>query len=293
MSLLPPNATGESRVRCELARELARGWPVELGGEIALTGSASRGVADALSDIELNFWVDRMPSRAKCSSWLEALGASDVVLDREVIADGSAWSDFRFRGVPVEAGWQPIAVLEDLLRAILAAEVTDHDRLVVASMVEHAVPLRTGGLLAWWQAELAQYPDELQERLVTQAMADWTTWSFPQDRLVLGVRGDHVALAQQLVRDVQRVIRILFALNRRWEPEWKWLASNCHSLPMAPQRFMDRIGAIFSLPQPSCRVVLCLDLIRDTLRLMPPSSDVDQVSAVIRRCLGGCSEPGP
>jgi len=60
VSLLPPNATGESRVRCELARQLARGWSVELGREIALTGSASRGVADDLSDIELNFWVDRM-----------------------------------------------------------------------------------------------------------------------------------------------------------------------------------------------------------------------------------------
>ncbi len=65
--------------------------------------------------------------------------------------------------------------LEQGVRAILADAVADHAGLVLAEIVEHAVSLRTSGVLASWQREVA-HPDSAQERLIAAAIEDW---SFP------------------------------------------------------------------------------------------------------------------
>ena len=59
---LPPAASVDSRIRYEIAQELASLAPIYFGQESVLTGSASRGVADKYSDIEMMFYVDALPA---------------------------------------------------------------------------------------------------------------------------------------------------------------------------------------------------------------------------------------
>src|SRR6266851_371047 len=154
-NILPQGATAASQTRCQMASELVSRCPRALGHEVAVTGSVGRGVADEDSDIELNLWVEVLPPRNERIEWLEAAGATDVMVDAEPIETGSIWVTCRYSGVWVEAGWQTIDSLEHSLRTILTGAVADHSRLVLAEIVEHAVPLRTSGLLAAWQRELA------------------------------------------------------------------------------------------------------------------------------------------
>jgi hypothetical protein len=73
----------------------------------------------------------------------------------------------------VEIAWQDVPSREEQLRAILAAEITDHYRLRMAWIMEQALPLRTAGKLAEWQQALARYPDELQRKLIAKSTFDW------------------------------------------------------------------------------------------------------------------------
>jgi hypothetical protein len=57
--------------------------------EMALTGSASRGVADIHSDIELNAWGYTLPSTDARAGWLRALRATQIALAVEVTDDGT------------------------------------------------------------------------------------------------------------------------------------------------------------------------------------------------------------
>lgn len=75
-------------------------------------------------------------------------------------------------GIWVEAGWQTLASQECAL-ATLGGAATDHDLLVVASAVLHAVALRTGGRLAAWQQALAVYPEALGDALIARAVQRW------------------------------------------------------------------------------------------------------------------------
>jgi len=280
--LLPPNATEASRIRYELARELAERCPPELGREIAVTGSVARGLADNDSDIELNFWVETLPSPEKRAEWLRSIGATGVVLDPEPERDGSIWAMGRYRGVWLEPGWQTIETLETILDGILTGQVIDHPRLILAEIVAHAVAVRTGGLLARWQERLAHYPDIVQERLIAAAARRWTPAPF---RWALVRRGERLALAERLVWDVHNILRILFALNRQWEPDWKWARQMSKQLAIKPERLAERIDEIFSTPDAERSVEACHRLVLDTLALVPPPHDVSATVAAVQESL--------
>jgi len=77
---LPPTATEDSHIRYKLAQTLAGLAPASFGQESVLTGSASRGVADKYSDIEMMFYVDALPAREDREMWLHSSRALDTCL---------------------------------------------------------------------------------------------------------------------------------------------------------------------------------------------------------------------
>src|SRR5947209_1916891 len=163
MTGLPPAATEASRRRYEIARELAETCPADLGQEIAITGSVSRGIADDRSDVELNLWNQEFPPYDRWRSWLESVGATDISPEAMVNRlDDSRWITCRYRGIWIEVGWGTVASFEELIGRITSGTVTDPNRLQFADITLHAVPLRTDGALARWQAALGGYPEQLQ-----------------------------------------------------------------------------------------------------------------------------------
>ncbi len=283
MSSLPADATEGSRKRFELARRLVERCPKELGREIAVTGSVSRGLADEDSDIELNFWVERSPPAEAREGWLREVGATDIVLDENPGPDGTIWTKCRYLSIRVEPGWQTIASQQTLLRDILAGDVLDHVLLIGADMVAQAVPLRTNGMLARWQEQLADYPDVLQRRLIESTANAWGPP--PPFRWALARRGERFVLAQRLVWDLQVMLRILFALNRQWQPEWKWLRSTTRALNAKPPRLLERIDDVLSMSDLEHSLETCIELFLDILRLVPPQVEVSRALASLESSL--------
>jgi hypothetical protein len=282
LSALPQDATEASRVRYQLASELAQACPRELGQEIALTGSVSRGVADADSDIELNFWTDQIPPGSARERWLREMGADPMVVDAMPGADGTAWVICFMRGVQIEAGWQSIEQQRKLVGQLANGSVLDHQRLIVAEMLRTGISLRSAGLLTEWQAELAEYPPTLGGRLVEQAVE---RWSWPPLHRALAARGESLAVTSRLLGDVHAVLRILFALNRQWEPDWKWLRHRAGALTITPERLADRIDEILLTADLVQAVDLCFRLVLDTLRLLPPDAETARASEIVTDCL--------
>jgi hypothetical protein len=271
MPELPPGATEASRHRHALALELAEGCPRELGREIALTGSTSRGVADEDSDIEWVAWVDELPTRDERESWLAEAGAIDFAPATHTTQDGTEFHWCRYRDIWLEAGWQSITALERVLASLTAGDEIDHRRLTLADAIVHAAPLRTEGNLARWQGLLSHYPDGLQERLIQSAARRWT---FTVAYWALARRSDRLAVAERLVVDIQSVLRIVLALNRTWEPAWKWTAIRTADLAIKPRDLTARIDAILSSSDLEQSVRSCAELFRDTLLMVPPDIDV-------------------
>jgi hypothetical protein len=217
--LLKPSATPESQVRYHHAQAIAAQCPEDFFIEIALTGSAARGLSNANSDFEINFWIEKMPRVDLRLRWLQSIGVENLQLAAQPRRDGSQWISGDYEGIPLEAGWQTIADVETLLYSLLNGETTNHKDLRLGELFLSAKSLRGAGLLDKWQARLGNYPPALAEKLITEVLQAW--------------------LDEEFI-DKENLIRLVFAINKQWEINRKW--SQSVELALAPRDFFPRLA---------------------------------------------------
>jgi tRNA nucleotidyltransferase/poly(A) polymerase len=73
-----------------------------------------------------------------------------------------------------------------------------------------------------------------------------------------------------------RVLRIVYALNRVWEPTTKRLASRVDSLAVKPERLAERITEALTEPDPRRALLTLTELQLDTVQLAPSGPNVDR-----------------
>src|SRR5919199_329121 len=100
-----------------------------------------------------------------------------------------------------------------------------------ADALVHGVPLRTAGLLAAWQERLSEYPPELAAARIEAAALRWGGFA-PAGLLTLLRPGDRLALTEWLVDAATRVLTIVFARNRVWQPTTKPLSARVAAPPV-------------------------------------------------------------
>ena len=256
-----------------MAKRAAGRLPPHAAQEIVLTGSASRGLADELSDVELLLVPARdLAPLPDCARTLEAAGFEDVTTWTPPGGD-SWWTGGRFEGVRIEAVWWAPAKVERRLDGTLAAEIVDHARIRTAEALANGLPLRTAGGLAAWQERLAVYPPTLAGAIVEDCAEIWGG-DPPETMLTLLRPGDRLALTEWLRDDAERVLRILHALNRAWEPGWKWLPAQVAALAVKPDRVAERIEEALLEPDGRRALRLLAELAADTVALAPVTPSV-------------------
>ena len=227
-----------------------------------MTGSVSRGVADALSDIEMLVVTPEPLGLDDCFAFARAAGlaglgtwgAPDPVARRV-----SGTRD----GVPIELIWWPREHADAQVEALLAGKVTS-----TADALAHGVALRTTGLLARWQERLRTYPPEVAAAQIEQAALRWGGFA-PAGVLTLARTGDRLALVEWILDAAQRVLTIVYALNRTWPPTTKRLAGRTAALAIKPDRIAERIEVALTEADPRRALLVITELQLETVRLAP------------------------
>ena len=207
------------------------------------------------------------------------------VSDTESPGDSEAWVTFYINGISVEAGWRVIAEHEKDLDAIVVGKVVAHGPLTLAWITTHAVSLRSKGHLPRWQQKLSHYPEVLTQKIINSVNEYWIVPQGFAIRWALLARDEPMALTHRLLGEVQFVLRILFAINHQWEPDWKWLGSEVQRLSIKPERLIERIHDIFTMAQSEQTVAGVLTLIRDTLKLVPAQYNMMRALANVEESL--------
>jgi hypothetical protein len=160
------------------------------------------------------------------------------------------------------------------IKSVLTADRIGRVDLVQAGNVVHAVPVRTAGNLSKWQQRLSTYPQGLQQRIIHSAAQ---FWKFPHRIEMLWVlvhRREWLGLYTWMMADLSDALRILFAINRQWETDWKHLNHAIPGLQTKPERLLERLEQLFTEPQFERRVSITLQLLVDILALVPPGIDL-------------------
>jgi predicted nucleotidyltransferase len=262
-------ATERSEQLRDLAQRVADALPPEVAEEVVLTGSVSRGVADEVSDIEMLIVTAEPLELAACFDHARAAGLEE--LDTWGVQGTPTQRVFGYReGVPLELVWWSRAHAESSVDAILRGDTSSG-----AEAIANGVALRTRGSLTRWQARLSDYPEELAIAQIEDAALTWGGYA-PAGLLTLVRPGEQLARTERMVDDASRLMRIVYALNRVWEPTSKRLAARVALLAVKPDRLAERLEEAFSEADPRRALLVMTELQSETVALAPDGPNVNR-----------------
>jgi hypothetical protein len=105
-------------------------------------------------------------------------------------------------------------------------------------------------------------------------------------------RGERLAHVGCMVADIRAALRILCAVNRRWETGWTWLRPACRELPLEPERLLERIDAALTERDDGRAIRAYLGLVIDCLALAPSLPEVERARRHIGESLGAPGSAG-
>jgi predicted nucleotidyltransferase len=262
-------ATERSHQLQDLAQRVADALPLEVAEEVVLTGSASRGVADEVSDIEMLIVTPEPPELAACYEHARSAGLEELDTWGPQGTPTQRVSGYR-EGVPLELIWWSRDHAESSIDAILAGDLP-----TAGDAIASGVALRTSGSLARWQARLRDYPDDLAAAQIEEAALTWGGFT-PAGFLTLARSGERLARTERMMDDAARVLRIVYAVNRVWQPTHKRLAARVERLAVKPDRLAERIEEAFSEPDPRRAMLVLTELQSETVALAPDGPNVNR-----------------
>jgi hypothetical protein len=229
----------------------------------------SRGVADEISDIEMLLVTEEELDLGDCFSLAASCGLTSLGTWGQQGGPTKRVSGY-CEGAPIELIWWSRTHAETAIDAVFTGDPSG-----TADAIANGVALRTSGLLARWQDRLRHYPDELANRRIEDAALKWG--GFHAAGLLTLLRpGERLALLEWMVDDAARVVRMVFALNRVWEPTLKRLADRVASLSDKPERMAERIEEALTEPDPRRAVLVMTELQLETLSLVPKGPNVER-----------------
>ncbi len=251
-----------------IAQAIAEALPTTVA-EVVLTGSVSRGVADEISDIEMLLVTEDELDLDECFSLAASCGLTSLGTWGQQGGPTKRVSGY-CDDAPIELIWWSRAHAESAIDAVFTGDLSG-----TADAIAYGVALRTSGLLAGWQDRLRHYPDELADARIEDAALKWG--GFHAAGLLTLLRpGERLALLEWMVDDATRVARIVFALNRVWQPTLKRLEDRVAALNDKPERMAERIEEALTEPDPRRALLIMIELQLETLSLAPAGPNVDR-----------------
>jgi hypothetical protein len=253
-----------------------------------LGGSVARGWADQHSDIELFvFWHDPPSDADRFNAVSRAGGRVDVrwshppaTSEYQQIFEAThgrmgqvwpyedeEWSEhFYVRDVDIGVSGFLNSTVEQYLADVVDGFDTTERKHILLAAIASGVPLTGAAEFAHWQARAAAYPAELARAVVAQQLAGDDDW---WDCEKLAERDERHVLYPLLSHMVQRVSRILLALNRCYlpEPRLKWLDRLVRTLPISPVDCLARLQSLYRV-EPVVAVHEMQQLFEETLDLV-------------------------
>jgi hypothetical protein len=243
--------------------------------EVVLTGSVSRGVADGLSDIEMLLVTARQLELAECFEHARSVGLVEIDTWGARTAEVCRVFGY-YEAIPVETIWWSRDHAEATVSAIVAGAES-----AAAEALANGVALRTAGLLEDWQARLRDYPESLAAARIEDAAVAWGGFH-PAGFLTLARPGDRLALVEYLYGDAVRVLRLLYAVNRRRQPTSKRLVDRVEALTVKPDRLAARIEEALTTPDALRAMLVMCELQIETVDLAPAGPSVERARRWLR-----------
>ena len=205
-----------------------------------LAGSASAGISDEHSDIDLLNYYDMLPARQAFDEALRAVGATLKGDIGEPGPEGFV-ARYDFDGIEVQTGAGPVASLDQRLERIGRGDVDWVTAKVAMGLLEGMALYGEDSIRSW--KERAAYPEALRRREVEANIGFFPIWRVDHQ---LAARDAELFRRQMLLDGAFRVLAVLSALNRLYFSTFQFKRAGAHFDAMAikPERLADRVDTV-------------------------------------------------
>jgi hypothetical protein len=251
---------------------------------ILLTGSASEGLSDQFSDIDMSIYYDVLPSDDDLATARQHNGGSErlwLIGDRN---DDSFAEAYLVHGVECQIGHTTVAAWQrDIAQVLEQLDVTSPLQKALDGTL-HGIALYGAPLIQQWQARLADYPDALVEAMVAHYLSFFPIW-YLEERFT--TRDASLWRQQILVETAQHILGVLAGLNRLYYStfQFKRMRRFIAQMPIVPPRLADRLEQLFVLDPPAA-IAQLETLVGETVGLVEqhiPQVDTSRVRARLGR----------
>jgi hypothetical protein len=218
-----------------------------------------------VSDIEMLVVTDTQRSLDECLAFASAAGLTGVDTWGDPSTPSCRVSGF-LDDVPIETIWWWRDYAEQQVAAPTQA---------VGDALVHGVSLKTSGLLATWKERLASVPDDIALARIEEAARRWGGYT-PAALLTVARPGETLARLEWMVDASTRVLSIVYALNRVWQPTAKRLRDRTATLQVKPEGLGERIDAALTEHDPRTALRILTQVQLDTVQLAPGGPSVDR-----------------
>ena len=255
-------------------------------------GSLAHGGADRESDLDLLIVVEDLPSPETRAGWLTRITGLEVHPASLSRTEERGWDEFhtprddpeQWMGtggglfyVPEAEVGRDIGRVADLLVAFLErgdVERLSHAEESLADLAHGIILHDPRKVLAAWQQRLADYPESARTRLINHHWRQ-AEIAINEDIQRAVWRSDFLHAYDRRVEGVRHLVRMLFAMNRRYFRKGKSLHRLLPTFPTCPPDAWPRLIAASSEPDHMRAAAILLTLARDTIDLIEPPEVLD------------------
>jgi hypothetical protein len=270
--------TPESQARLEAARRAASAYA--RAAAVMVAGSTGRGHADRFSDLEIGVFWHEAPGDDTRREAIAAAGGEVVRLYPFDETESAWYDDWRLDGFVVDLVHMTVADADRVLGDVVARHDPDDLKLNLVAAVVDGLPLHGHELLASWRARAVPLPAGLARAIVEAHAQIDHFWRFE----ALVERGSTLEARRFAAEIVERLLRILLALNGVYPFGFRWLDEVTARLTLAPPEVADRLRAVLLEP-PERTAALLAPLVEETYDLVAvhvDGVDVDRLREILR-----------
>ena len=253
-----------------------------------VAGSVAEGLCDEYSDCDMSIYYDELPSDEELQLARQRNQGSErlwVLGDRQ---EGGFAESYLVNGVECQFGHVTIAQWEKDISNILGGHDIQSPLVKALSGTLVGIPLYGEALIQRWQATVANYPDELAQKMVEHYLKFFAIWGMQEK---FAKRDTTLWYYQILVESAQNLLGVLSGLNRLYYSTFQFKRMNrfIEQMEIAPENLAVRLERLFR-QEPSVAVNQLEALVRETVELVEANLPQVDTSAAKQR-LGWRQQP--
>ena len=258
---------------------------------IMLGGSAAHGGADRESDVDMLVIVRELPTVDRRATWLRRVTGEEIPLAKLSPTEDRKWDEFHVSGRKVDPEqWgeggvggglfyfteaeveRDVNRVADLLVAFIGRDELErpsHTEEYLADLAHGVILYDAHDLLASSQERLSQYPDSAREQLINYHW-HYAEIAINEDIQRAVWRSDFLHAYDRRVEGIRHLIRMLFAMNRRYFRKGKGLQCMLAGFERCPANTWDGLLRALGEPDHMRAAAMLLRLAGQIIDLIEP-----------------------